>query len=139
MGSGGEVFYAAIFDWGNSLLRKLASGNNNSDRVGPEHFIFTACRPCIAVRMWLYYDFSNCLVLLFLPVTLSAFLSRVTDENVPCIIRRTVNRRRKRSSHESKVVIITFDGFTPDGPSGSFIFVPDPTITAIEPNKVYFG
>ena len=47
------VFYAAIFDWGNSLLRKLASGNNNSDRVGPEHFIFTACRPCIAVRMWL--------------------------------------------------------------------------------------
>ncbi|CAH3187926.1 unnamed protein product, partial [Porites evermanni] len=36
-------------------------------------------------------------------------------------------------------VIITFDGFTPVGPSGSFIFVPDPTITAIEPNKVYFG
>ena len=72
-------------------------------------------------------------------MTLFASLSRVTDKNIPCIIRPTVNRRRKRSLHESTEVIITFDGFTPVGPSGSFIFVPDPTITAIEPNKVYFG
>ncbi|XP_073230629.1 uncharacterized protein [Porites lutea] len=65
--------------------------------------------------------------------------NKVTDKNIPCIIRPTVNRRRKRSLHESTEVIITFDGFTPVGPNGSFIFVPDPTITAIEPNKVYFG
>ena len=36
-------------------------------------------------------------------------------------------------------MIITFDGFSPVGPSGSFIFTADPTIIAIDPDKLYYG
>ena len=64
---------------------------------------------------------------------------RVTNTNVPCIISPAFNRRRRRSLSNSTEVIITFDGFSPAGPSGSFIFTADPTIIAIEPDKLYYG
>ena len=64
---------------------------------------------------------------------------RVTNTNVPCIISPALNRRRRRSLNNSTEVIITFDGFSPAGPSGSFIFTADPTIIAIEPDKLYYG
>lgn len=64
---------------------------------------------------------------------------RVTNTNVPCIISPASNRRRRRSLNNSTKVIITFDGFSPAGPSGSFIFTADPTIIAIEPDKLYYG
>ena len=64
---------------------------------------------------------------------------RVTNTNVPCIIRPALNRRRRRSLSNSTEVIITFDGFSPVGPSGSFIFTADPTIIAIDPDKLYYG
>lgn len=64
-------------------------------------------------------------------------LNRVTNTSVPCVISRAPGRRR-RMVNASTDVTISFDGFTPTGPRGSFIFTPDPTITSIEPNEVFF-
>ena len=36
-------------------------------------------------------------------------------------------------------VTVSFDGFTPTGPRGVFVFTPDPTVTSIEPDEVFFG
>ena len=65
--------------------------------------------------------------------------NKVTNTNVPCIISPALNRRRRRSLSNSTEVIITFDGFSPVGPSGSFIFTADPTIIAIDSDKLYYG
>lgn len=64
--------------------------------------------------------------------------SLVTDSSVPCITGRALSRK-KRASNGSTQVIISFDGFSPTPPEGNFIYTPDPTVTAIEPNKVFFG
>ena len=61
---------------------------------------------------------------------------RVTNTSVPCVISRVPGRRR-RMVNASTGVTISFDGFTPTGPKGSFLFTPDPTITSIEPNDVF--
>ena len=61
----------------------------------------------------------------------------VAKTSVPCLISRTPGRR-KRMINGSAGVTISFDGFTPTGPRGIFIFTPDPTVTSIEPNEVFF-
>ena len=62
---------------------------------------------------------------------------RVANTSVPCVISRTPGRR-KRTINASAGVTISFDGFMPSGPRGIFIFTPDPTVTSIEPNEVFF-
>lgn len=62
---------------------------------------------------------------------------RVTNTSVPCLISHTPGRR-KRMINARTDVTISFDGFTPTGPRGIFIFTPDPTVISIEPNEVFF-
>ena len=86
----------------------------------------------------LNHFFFSCFHYYYVP--LAWIFLRVTNANVPCIISPALNRRRRRRSlNNSTKVIITFDGFTPVGPSGDFTFTPDPTITDIEPDKLYYG
>lgn len=62
---------------------------------------------------------------------------RVANTSVPCVISQTPGRR-KRMINASAGVTISFDGFTPTGPRGIFIFTPDPTVSSIEPDEVFF-
>lgn len=64
--------------------------------------------------------------------------TRVTDTSVSCVTGHPQDRKR-RMANRSTGVIISFDGFTPDGPMGSFSYTPDPTVTAIEPERIFFG
>ena len=61
---------------------------------------------------------------------------RVTNTSVPCVISRAPGRRR-RMVNATTDVSVSFDGFTPTGPRGSFIFTADPTVTSIEPDEVF--
>lgn len=61
----------------------------------------------------------------------------VTNTSVPCEISPALGRRRRRMVNASTDVSVSFDGFTPTGPRGSFIFTPDPIVTSIEPDEVF--
>ncbi|XP_067039234.1 plexin A3-like isoform X3 [Acropora muricata] len=64
--------------------------------------------------------------------------ARVTDSSVSCITSPPPSRIR-RLANSSTGVIISFDGFTPAGPEDSFVYTPDPTITAIKPDIIFLG
>ena len=66
------------------------------------------------------------------------YFDRVTESSVSCITSPPPSRMR-RLANGSTGVIISFDGFTPAGPKNSFVYTPDPTITAIEPDRIFFG
>ncbi|KAK2550072.1 Plexin-A4 [Acropora cervicornis] len=64
--------------------------------------------------------------------------TRVSDSSVSCITSPPPSRIR-RLANGSTGVIISFDGFTPAGPEDSFVYTPDPTITAIKPDIIFLG
>ena len=73
-----------------------------------------------------------------LVLSIVVLFDRVTDSSVSCITSPSPSRIR-RLANGSTGVIITFDGFTPAGPEDSFVYTPDPTITAIEPDIIFWG
>lgn len=66
-------------------------------------------------------------------------VNRVTNDSVSCTVSSTFSRRKRSAANASTGVTVSFDGFTPTGPRGIFVFTPDPTVTSIEPDEVFFG
>ncbi|PFX28558.1 Plexin-A3 [Stylophora pistillata] len=65
--------------------------------------------------------------------------AKVTNNSISCTISRAFSRRKRNAVNASTGVTVSFDGFTPTGPRGIFVFTPDPTVTSIEPDEVFFG
>lgn len=64
--------------------------------------------------------------------------TEVTDTSVPCVT-SPLSRRKRTTTNGITNVNISFDGFIPTGLKGSFTYTPDPTVTAIEPDRIFFG